>query len=203
MAGNQAPRKQESAGSGGMFREADGYTGAMTSQQPPPWLAAQSAAADAQHAYNWEHAQSPRGRWSEPVQCARCRRTASRRSCSPADSRPAFAPIDDLIACNEVVRAAKVSSPCSTVARRVRGLRAWPLKTSTAVAGTRSGELRGDDRLLRRARESLRGAARPGDVAIIERPTYPGSTRLIMSCLARIEGVSVDDDGLDCEELEG
>jgi DNA-binding transcriptional MocR family regulator len=41
----------------------------------------------------------------------------------------------------------------------------------------------------------------PGDVAIIERPTFPGSTRTIISCLATTEGVRVDHDGFDPDEL--
>jgi len=42
----------------------------------------------------------------------------------------------------------------------------------------------------------------PGDVAIIERPTFAGSLRTIMSCLPEIAGVPVDDDGLSCDALE-
>jgi 2-aminoadipate transaminase len=41
----------------------------------------------------------------------------------------------------------------------------------------------------------------PGDVAIVERPAYPGSTRVIRSCLAEVAGVPVDSDGLDCDAL--
>src|SRR4029079_14282214 len=43
----------------------------------------------------------------------------------------------------------------------------------------------------------------PGDVAILEQPCYPGSTRVVKSCLpGEIVGVGVDDDGILVEELE-
>jgi 2-aminoadipate transaminase len=42
----------------------------------------------------------------------------------------------------------------------------------------------------------------PGDVAILERPSFPGSVRTIVSCLPEIAGVPVEEDGLSCEALE-
>ncbi|MBI2724045.1 MAG: PLP-dependent aminotransferase family protein [Chloroflexi bacterium] len=42
----------------------------------------------------------------------------------------------------------------------------------------------------------------PGDVAIVERPTFGGSLRTIISCLPQIEGVEIDDEGLVPEALE-
>ena len=42
----------------------------------------------------------------------------------------------------------------------------------------------------------------PGDVAIIERPSFPGSVRTIMSCLPQIAGIPVESDGLSCTALE-
>jgi DNA-binding transcriptional MocR family regulator len=41
----------------------------------------------------------------------------------------------------------------------------------------------------------------PGDVAILEQPCFPGTTRIARSCLAEIVGVPVDADGLVVEEL--
>ncbi len=42
----------------------------------------------------------------------------------------------------------------------------------------------------------------PGDVVIVERPTFPGSLRTIISCMPQIEGVPVDADGLVPAALE-
>jgi len=42
----------------------------------------------------------------------------------------------------------------------------------------------------------------PGDVVIVEKPTFPGSLRTIISCMPQIEGVPVDRDGLVPAALE-
>jgi len=42
----------------------------------------------------------------------------------------------------------------------------------------------------------------PGDVAIVERPTFPGSLRTVLSCLPEVAGVPVDDEGLVPDALE-
>jgi 2-aminoadipate transaminase len=118
---------------------------------------------------------------------------------------PPSLPIDDLIACNETVLrregefALQYGGP-----QGFDGLRAWLADDVNRREGLRLGPenfvlTTGSSGALENLCEALLD---PGDVAIIERPTYPGSTRLIMSCLAQIEGVRVDDDGLDCDELE-
>ena len=181
----------------------------MTSQQPPPWLAAQSATTDAApHSYNWEHAQSLRAKameWS-PWQM----RPLPPDGVAPimlagGIPDPHSLPIDDLIACNETVLrregefALQYGGP-----QGFDGLRAWLAEDVNRREGLSLGAQHfvltaGSSGALENLCEALLD---PGDVAIIERPTYPGSTRLIMSCLAQIEGVGVDDDGLDCDELE-
>ena len=42
----------------------------------------------------------------------------------------------------------------------------------------------------------------PGDVAILEQPCFPGSTRIVRACLADVHGVPIDEQGLDVEALE-
>jgi 2-aminoadipate transaminase len=181
----------------------------MTAQQPPPWLAAQSTSDNAAtHAYNWEHAQSLRAKameWSpwqmrplppdgvQPIMLA------------GGIPDPASLPVDDLITCNEAVLrrepefALQYGGP-----QGFDGLRTWLAEDANRREGLSLGPQHfvlttGSSGALENLCEALLD---PGDVAIIERPTYPGSTRLIMSCLAQIEGVRVDDDGLDCDELE-
>ena len=181
----------------------------MTSQQPPPWLAAPSEATHvAPHVYNWEQAQSLRAKameWS-PWQMRP----------DPPDGivpimlaggipDPASLPVDDLIACNErVLRRESEFALQYGGPQGFDGLRAWLAsdinRREVLSLGAENFVLTcGSSGALENVCESLLD---PGDVAIVERPAYPGSTRLIMSCLAQIEGVPVDDDGLDCEELE-
>jgi 2-aminoadipate transaminase len=181
----------------------------MAAQQPPPWLAAQTAAVDgARHAYNWEHAQSLRAKameWS-PWQM----RPLPPGGVTPimlagGIPDPGSLPVDDLIVCNETVLrresefALQYGGP-----QGFDGLRAWLASDVNRREGLDLGPQHfvlttGSSGALENLCEALLD---PGDVAIIERPTYPGSTRLIMSCLAQIEGVAVGDDGLDCDELE-
>lgn len=42
----------------------------------------------------------------------------------------------------------------------------------------------------------------PGDVAILEQPCFPGSTRIVRACLADVRGVPIDEQGLDIAALE-
>jgi 2-aminoadipate transaminase len=181
----------------------------MTAQQPPPWIAAQSAAADAPaHAFNWEHAQSLRAKameWS-PWQM----RPAPPTGVEPimlagGIPDPPSLPIDDLIACNErVLRREGEFALMYGGPQGYPGLREWLARDINRREGLDLGAehfvlTTGSSGALENLCEALLD---PGDVAIIERPTYPGSTRLIMSCLAQIEGVAVDDDGIDPDELE-
>ncbi len=181
----------------------------MTSQQPPPWIAAQSAGDDAApHIYNWEHAQSLRAKameWSpwqvrpmppdgvEPIMLA------------GGIPDPASLPVDDLIACNERVLRREADLALQYGGPQgFDGLRAWLAEDVNRREGLSLGPEHfvltcGASGALENVCEALLD---PGDVAIIERPTFPGSTRMIMSCLAQIEGVHVDDDGIDCDELE-
>ncbi len=181
----------------------------MTSQQPPPWIAAQPAADDAaSHTYNWEHAQSLRAKameWS-PWQV----RPAPPGGIEPimlagGIPDPSSLPVDDLIACNERVLRREADLALQYGGPQgFDGLRAWLAKDVNRREGLSLGAEHfvltcGSSGALENLCEALLD---PGDVAIIERPAFPGSTRLIMSCLAPIEGVRVDDDGIDCDELE-
>jgi 2-aminoadipate transaminase len=181
----------------------------MTAQQPPPWIAAPSAGEDAlAHAFNWEHAQSLRAKameWS-PWQM----RAAPPTGIEPimlagGIPDPASLPIDDLIACNErVLRREGEFALMYGGPQGYPGLREWLARDVNRREGLNLGPehfvlTTGSSGALENLCEALLD---PGDVAIIERPAYPGSTRLMMSCLAQIEGVGVDDDGIDCDELE-
>lgn len=177
-------------------------------QEPPPWLAAQTAGGEAAHAYNWEQTQSLRAKameWS-PWQV---------RPLPPDGIEPIMLtggipdpdslPIDDLIACNErVLRregefALQYGGP-----QGAPGLRDWLARDANRHEGLSLTEENfvltcGSSGALENICEALLD---PGDVAIVERPAYPGSTRIMVSCLAQIEGVRVDRDGIDCDELE-
>jgi DNA-binding transcriptional MocR family regulator len=181
----------------------------MTSEQPPPWIAAVSAQpAAAERAYNWEQAQSLRAKameWS-PWQA---------RPAPPSGVEPIILgggipdedtlPIDDLIACNE-----RVLRREGTFALQYGGPQGYPgLRDWLAYdVNRREGlALTGDNFVLTcgsaGALENLCEALLdPGDVALIERPTFPGSTRTVVSCLAEVAGVPMDGDGLLPEELE-
>ena len=181
----------------------------MSAPQPPPWIAAQAASDEAaRHAFNWEHAQSLRAKameWS-PWQA---------RPAPPSNVAPIILgggipdaptlPIDHLIACNETVLrregefALQYGGP-----QGFAGLRDWLARDVNRREGLSLGEEHfvltcGSAGALENVCEALLD---PGDVAIIERPTFPGSTRTIVSCLATVEGVAVDDDGFDPDELE-
>jgi DNA-binding transcriptional MocR family regulator len=176
--------------------------------EPPPWLAAQSAATGEQHAYNWEHAQSLRAKameWS-PWQV----RPAPPSGVEPimlagGIPDPDTLPIDDFIACNErVLRREGVLALQYGGPQGFPGLRDWLARDINRREGTDLGEQHfvitaGSSGALENICEALLD---PGDVAVVERPAYPGSTRVIRSCLVQIEGVACDGDGLDCDELE-
>lgn len=180
----------------------------MTAQQPPPWLAAPSAGDAPAHAYNWEAAQSLRAKameWS-PWQV---------RPAPPSDIEPIMLtggipdgpslPVDELIACNErVLRREPEWALSYNGPQGALPLREWLARDANRREGL---DLRpenfvvtcGSSGALENLCEALLD---PGDAAIVERPAYPGSTRMIMSCLPEIAGVRVDDDGIDCDDLE-
>jgi DNA-binding transcriptional MocR family regulator len=182
----------------------------MTSaQQPPPWLAAQSQAASAtEYAYNWEHAQSLRAKamqWS-PWQV----RPAPPSGVEPimltgGIPDPASLPVEELIACTErVLRRDAEWALSYNGPQGAEPLRQWLAADANRREGLQLGPENfvitcGSSGALENLCEALLD---PGDAAIIERPTYPGSTRMIMSCLPEIAAVTVDDDGLDCDGLE-
>jgi len=118
---------------------------------------------------------------------------------------PASLPIDDLIASNErVLRREGVFALQYGGPQGYPGLREWLAHDVNRREGLDLGPenfvlTTGSSGALENLCEALLD---PGDVAIIERPTYPGSTRLVMSCLAEIEGVPVDADGIDVDALE-
>jgi DNA-binding transcriptional MocR family regulator len=177
--------------------------------EPPPWIAAQSAGPhEHEHAYNWEHAQSLRAKamqWS-PWQV----RPAPPQGIEPimltgGIPDPDSLPIDELIASNEhVLRREGTFALQYGGPQGYPGLREWLAHDVNRREGLDLGAehfvlTTGSSGALENLCEALLD---PGDVAIIERPTFPGSTRLIMSCLAGIEGVSVDHNGLHPDELE-
>ena len=181
----------------------------MATPEPPPWLAAQTQQADAPpHAFNWEQAQSQRAKameWS-PWQA---------RPAPPSNIEPIVLgggipdtptlPIDDLIACNEtVLRREGEFALMYGGPQGYPGLRDWLAKDVNRREGLSLSEehfvlTTGSAGALENVCEALLDA---GDVAIIERPTFPGSTRTIVSCLATVEGVALDEDGFDPDELE-
>jgi len=181
----------------------------MTQQEPPPWIAATSAAErDAAAAYNWEHAESLRSRkmaWSPWRVRPEPPNAVPPIMLTGGIPDPASLPIDDLIACNErVLRREGVFALQYGGPQGYPGLREWLAKDVNRREGL---DLRAENFVLTCGSsgglENLAEALLdPGDVALIERPCYPGSTRVIMSTLAEIEGVSLDADGLDCDSLE-
>jgi 2-aminoadipate transaminase len=118
---------------------------------------------------------------------------------------PVSLPVDDLVSCNETVLRREAEFALQYGGPQgFDGLRAWLAEDVNRREGLALGPQHfvlttGSSGALENLCEALLD---PGDVAIIERPAYPGSTRLIKSCLAEIEGVGGDDDGLDCDELE-
>jgi len=181
----------------------------MTQQEPPPWIAASSGVdSDAAAAYNWEHAESLRSKkmaWSPWRVRPEPPNAVPPIMLTGGIPDPASLPIDDLIASNErVLRREGVFAMQYGGPQGYPGLREWLAKDINRREGL---DLRAENFVLTCGSsgglENLAEALLdPCDVAIIERPCYPGSTRVIMSCLAEIEGVSLDADGLDCDALE-
>ncbi len=112
---------------------------------------------------------------------------------------PDSLPIDDLIACNErVLRREGRQALMYGGPQGFPGLAEWLAKRINAQEGLDLGAQNfvlpcGSAGGLENLCETFLD---PGDVAIVERPTFPGSLRTIISCLPEIAGVTVDDDGL-------
>ena len=118
---------------------------------------------------------------------------------------PGSLPVDELIACNErVLRREGTFALMYGGPQGYPGLREWlandvnrreALETGAENFVLTCGSAGGLENICETFLD-------PGDVAIIERPSFPGSVRTIMSCLPEIAGVAVEDDGLNVEELE-
>ncbi len=180
----------------------------MTAQPPPPWLAAQTGADTAAFAYDWARAQSLRAtamEWS-PWQV----RPAPPEGVEPillagGIPDPDSLPIDDLIACNErVLRREGIVALQYGGPQGILPLREWLARDANRREGLNTTAEHfvltcGSAGALENVCEAL---VDPGDVVLIERPTFPGSTRTIRSCLAEVVGVPIDDEGIDPDELE-
>ncbi len=118
---------------------------------------------------------------------------------------PASLPIDDLIACNErVLRREGTFALMYGGPQGYPGLREWLANDINRREGLDTGPQNfvitcGSAGGLENICETFLD---PGDVAIVERPSFPGSVRTIMSCLPEIAGIAVDEDGLSVEALE-
>lgn len=159
-------------------------------------------------AYNWEQAISLRGKASEwtpwwqgdlpppPVEPIML---------TGGIPDPDSLPIDELIACNErVLRREGTFALQYGGPQGYPGLAEWLAKRASRLEGIDVGAQNfvitcGSAGGLENLCETFLD---PGDVAIIEGPTFPGSLRTIKSCLPEIATVPVDDDGLRPDVLE-
>ena len=178
-------------------------------QEPPPWIAASSDDdASATRAYNWEHAESLRAKkmaWSPWRARPEAPNATPPIMLTGGIPDPDSLPIEAFIECNErVLRREGMFALQYGGPQGYAGLRDWLAHDVNRREGTdltaanfvlTCGSSGGLENLV----EALLD---PGDVAIVERPTFAGSTRIILSCLAQIEGVEMDGDGLDCDALE-
>lgn len=158
-------------------------------------------------AYDWEQAISARGRaaaWSPWAQGELPRPPIRPIMLTGGIPDPASLPIEGLIACNEKVLRTHgtyalmyggpqgYSGLSEWLAQRINEQEGMGLTTENFVITC--GSAGGLENLCETFLD-------PGDVAIIERPTFAGSLRTIISCLPEIEGVAVDDDGLQPDAL--
>jgi 2-aminoadipate transaminase len=178
-------------------------------QEPPPWIAASSGAGeDVAASYSWEHAESLRSKkmaWSPWRVRPEPPNAVPPIMLTGGIPDPDSLPVDDFIACNErVLRREGMFALQYGGPQGYPGLREWLAKDINRREGL---DLRAENFVLTCGSSGglenlVEALINPGDVAIIERPCYPGSTRVIMSCLADIEGVPLGADGLDCDALE-
>jgi 2-aminoadipate transaminase len=158
--------------------------------------------------YNWEAALSQRGKaaaWSPWWQSDLPPPPVEPIMLTGGIPDPASLPIDDLIACNEtVLRREGTFALMYGGPQGYPGLREWLARDANKREGLSLGPEHfvltcGSAGALENICETLLD---PGDVAILEQPCYPGTTRLLKSCLPEIAGVGVDDDGIEVDELE-
>jgi len=118
---------------------------------------------------------------------------------------PETLPIDALIACNErVLRREGTDALQYGGPQGPEGLRAWLARDVNRREGVDLGIENfvltcGSAGGLENVAETFLD---PGDVAILEQPCFPGSTRVVRSCLADIRGVPIDEQGLSIDALE-
>jgi len=172
----------------------------MTSDRTAPF--------DASAAFNWEQAVAARARtmeWNPWAQPPLPEPAVAPIMLTGGIPDPDSLPIDDLIACNErVLRREATFALQYGGPQGYPGLREWLARDANRREGLGVGPENfvltcGSAGGLENLCETFLD---PGDVAIIERPTFPGSLRTIMSCLPEIAGVPVEDDGLSCDALE-
>ncbi|TAK57388.1 MAG: PLP-dependent aminotransferase family protein [Dehalococcoidia bacterium] len=118
---------------------------------------------------------------------------------------PDSLPIDELIACNErVLRREGTFALAYGGPQGYPGLAEWLAKRVNAREGLGLGPQ--NFVITCGAAGGLENLCAtfldPGDVAIVERPTFPGSLRTIKSCLPEVVGVDVDEHGLVPDQLE-
>lgn len=176
-------------------------------QQAPPWIAAQTAdGLGGATAYNWEHAQSLRAKameWS-PWRMRQAPAAIKPIMLAGGIPDPDSLPIDEFIAANErVLRREGTYALMYGGPQGPSALREWLASDINRREGL---ETKAENFVLTcgsaGALENLCEALLdPGDVVLIERPTFPGSTRTILSCLAEVAGVRMDSDGIDPDDL--
>jgi len=158
--------------------------------------------------FNWEHALSARGRaasWTPWWQGELPPPPVEPIMLTGGIPDPDSLPIDELIACNErVLRREGTFALAYGGPQGYPGLAEWLAKRINAREGLSLGPQNfvitcGAAGGLANLCETFLD---PGDVAIVERPTFPGSLRTIKSCLPEVVGVDVDDDGLRPDQLE-
>ncbi|HYM16418.1 MAG TPA: PLP-dependent aminotransferase family protein [Dehalococcoidia bacterium] len=158
--------------------------------------------------YNWEQALSLRGQsaaWSPWAQSELPPPPVEPIMLTGGIPDPDSLPIEGLIACNErVLRREGTFALQYGGPQGYAGLAEWLAKRAAAAEQIDVGPENfvitcGSAGGLENLCETFLD---PGDVAIVERPTFPGSLRTILSCLPEVAGVPVDDDGLQPEALE-
>ena len=159
-------------------------------------------------AYNWEHALSLRGRaaeWTPWWQGELPPPPVEPIMLTGGIPDPDSLPIDGLIGCNErVLRREGTFALQYGGPQGFPGLAEWLAKRANRLEGVDVGPENfvitcGSAGGLENLCETFLD---PGDVAIVEAPTFPGSLRTIKSCLPEIATVPVDDDGLRPDVLE-
>ena len=159
-------------------------------------------------AFNWEEAISARGRaasWTPWWQGELPPPPVEPIMLTGGIPDPDSLPIDDLIACNErVLRREGTFALQYGGPQGYPGLAEWLAQRANAAEGLSLGPENfvitcGSAGGLENLCETFLD---PGDVAIVERPTFPGSLRTVISCLPQVEGVALDDAGLKPDALE-